>query len=72
MTNRSMTRQQTSSPSAPRLSRPRPERVCVEISRDKLLELLRERQLCAADFTCLDGESKHCVWRLMLIACGRS
>ncbi len=49
--------------------RPRPKRVSLEVDRDKLFELLRARKLCAADFTCLDGESKDCVWRLALAAC---
>lgn len=47
-----------------------PERVSLEIRRDKLLELLRDGSLCAADFRCVDCRSKHCVWQLMLSACG--
>jgi hypothetical protein len=49
--------------------KPAPDRVSLQINRDKLLELLRERHLCATDFTCLDSESSKCVWRLLLAAC---
>ncbi len=45
------------------------EEVNVRIRGDKLLELLRERHVTAADFTCLDGEAKHCLWHLLLCAC---
>lgn len=45
------------------------DRVRLEISRDKLLELLREEHLCASDFRCADCRSKDCVWRLILSAC---
>lgn len=52
---------------APDITAP-PERVKLEIRREKLLELLRDRHLCAADFKCSDCQSKHCVWRLILVA----
>ena len=41
----------------------------VEIDAAKLLELLRDHQLCASDLRCLDPESKRCLWGLCLLAC---
>ena len=43
--------------------------VRVEIEADTLLTLLKGRRLCASDMRCLDCESKHCLWRLLLKAC---
>lgn len=43
--------------------------VRVEVSDQLLKRLLRAGQVCAADFRCLDGESKHCLWRLCLESC---
>jgi hypothetical protein len=43
--------------------------VRVEIDEEKLLQLLKAKQLCAADMRCLDCESKHCLLRLLLQAC---
>ena len=56
-------------------SRPQPDsqqasrHVRVEISTDKLRELVNMGALCAGDMHCLDCESKHCVWRICLRAC---
>jgi hypothetical protein len=41
----------------------------LEISAETLLRLLANGQLCAADFRCLDCESKQCIWRLLLMSC---
>ncbi|KAA3625455.1 MAG: hypothetical protein DWQ08_09355 [Proteobacteria bacterium] len=46
-----------------------PVRIRLEIDREKLYALLRDRQLCAADFRCLDCDTRDCVWRLALNAC---
>lgn len=43
--------------------------VRLEISADRLHELLKVGALCASDFRCLDCESKQCVWRLCLVSC---
>ena len=67
MTRREMQEREIPTSASPRF---RPERISVEIHRDKLLELLRARHLCAADITCLDCDAKDCVWRLALAACG--
>jgi len=45
------------------------DRVRLEISADRLHGLLKMGALCAADFRCLDCESKQCVWRLCLMNC---
>ncbi|NOX76498.1 MAG: hypothetical protein GXP17_07795 [Gammaproteobacteria bacterium] len=50
-------------------SRPQAEHVRVEISADKLRELVNAGALCAADVHCLDCESKQCVWQVCLRAC---
>lgn len=47
------------------------ERVRLEISADHLCRLLETRQLCAADFRCLDGESRGCVRALCQKNCSR-
>lgn len=44
----------------------------LEISARTLLRLLASGRLCAADFRCLDCESKRCVWRLLLKSASRS
>jgi hypothetical protein len=46
-----------------------PERIRLEIESATLYRLLAEGVLCAADFRCLDCESKNCVWRLCLMSC---
>jgi len=47
------------------------EQVRVEISADKLRELMQMGALCANDVNCLDCASKRCVWRICLRACLR-
>ncbi|HHH48680.1 MAG TPA: hypothetical protein ENK51_07325 [Gammaproteobacteria bacterium] len=47
------------------------ERVRLEISAEHLCHLLASRQLCAADFRCLDGESRSCVRALCQKNCSR-
>ena len=44
----------------------------LEIGAETLLRLMASGQLCAADFRCLDCESKHCVWRLLLMSCKKT
>lgn len=41
----------------------------VEIDAGKLLELLRDRRLCATDLRCLDAGSGRCLRGLCLLAC---
>ena len=41
----------------------------LELEANTLLRLIEERQLCAADFHCLDYKSKQYVWKLCLTAC---
>jgi hypothetical protein len=43
--------------------------VRVEVDAETLNRLLAAGQVCAADFRCLDCESKRCIWRLCLISC---
>ena len=43
--------------------------VRVEMHEDMLKRLLAAGQVCAADFRCLDGESKQRLWRLCLECC---
>jgi hypothetical protein len=43
----------------------------LEITSDKLRQLLIGGALCVADFRCLDPVSKCGVWRLCLGACAR-
>lgn len=45
------------------------KRVRLEMSEKTLKSLLTAGQVCAADFRCLDGESKQCLWRLCLETC---
>lgn len=51
------------------LSEEKTEQVRLEINTDKLCHLLKMGALSAADFRCLDCESKQCVWRIHLINC---
>ncbi len=44
----------------------------LELSAQTLLRLLASGQLCAADFRCLDCESKHCLRRLVLMSCAKT
>lgn len=44
----------------------------LEISQEKLQRLLSNRQVCAADFHCLDEESHRCVREMCLKNCLRS
>ena len=41
----------------------------VEITEETLTRLLEGGQVCAADFCCLDCDSKQCLWRLCLESC---
>jgi len=50
-------------------ARQKTRHVRVEISADKLRELVNMGALCAADMHCLDCESKQCVWRICLRSC---
>ncbi len=43
-----------------------------EMSEKTLKCLLTAGQVCAADFHCLDCESKQCLWRLCLESCAPS
>ncbi len=43
--------------------------VRMELSASTLGCLLAAGHLCAADFRCLDCESKNCVWRICLMNC---
>ena len=43
--------------------------VRVEVAETTLLRLLSHGQVCAADFRCLDCESKQCFRRLCLKSC---
>jgi hypothetical protein len=43
--------------------------VRVEITAATLSRLLADGQVCAADFHCLDCQSKQCLWRLCLTNC---
>lgn len=45
------------------------KRLRLEISEERLKRLLAAGQVCAADFRCLDRESKQCLWRLCLETC---
>jgi hypothetical protein len=44
----------------------------LEFSAETLLRLLANGQLSAADLRCLDCESKHCLWRLLLMSCAKT
>jgi len=43
--------------------------VRVELTASTLGCLMAAGHLCAADFRCLDCESKNCVWRMCLMNC---
>lgn len=45
------------------------EPIRLEINTEKLHYLLNSGALCAADFRCLDCQSKQCVWKLLLKNC---
>ena len=45
------------------------KKIRVEVSEEKLKTLLRAGQVCAADFNCLDCESKQRLCRLCLESC---
>ncbi len=47
-------------------------RLRLEVSAQTLLRLLVGGQVCAADFRCLDCESKQCVWRILLMSCEKT
>jgi hypothetical protein len=44
----------------------------LELSVRTLLRLMTTGQLRAADIRCLDGESKHCLWRILLMSSART
>ncbi|PKG73698.1 hypothetical protein CXF83_12870 [Shewanella sp. Choline-02u-19] len=41
----------------------------INISQQKMAQLIQQGHLCAADFKCLDAESKQTVWQLCLWCC---
>jgi hypothetical protein len=41
----------------------------IEVGEEVILRLLEAGHVCAADFRCLDCESKKCIWRLCLESC---
>ncbi|WP_283102679.1 hypothetical protein [Shewanella abyssi] len=41
----------------------------ISISQQKMAQLIQQGHLCAADFKCLDAESKQTVWQLCLWCC---
>ncbi len=43
--------------------------LCVEISSEKVSQLLTQRLICAADIRCLDQNSKQCLKKLCLSTC---
>jgi hypothetical protein len=43
--------------------------VRVHVDAKTLNRLIAAGQVCAADFRCLDCESKQCIWRLCLTNC---
>ncbi|TRY15020.1 hypothetical protein FN961_06815 [Shewanella hanedai] len=49
----------------------RDSQVNLSISADKLAKLIQSGELCAADFRCLDQDSKHTVWQLCLLCCSQ-
>lgn len=44
----------------------------LEMSAATMRRLLENGQLSAADFRCLDCESKQCIWRLFLECCAKN
>jgi hypothetical protein len=49
----------------------RNSQVNLSISADKLAKLIQSGYLCAADFHCLDQDSKQTVWQLCLLCCSQ-
>jgi hypothetical protein len=47
----------------------KPANLHIEISSEKINELLAQRLICAADVRCLDAESKQCLKKLCLKTC---
>ncbi len=47
------------------------QRVNLSISTQKLTQLIQSGVLCAADFRCLDQESKQKVWQMCLWCCSK-
>ena len=47
----------------------KPDVLHIEISSEKINELLAQRLICAADVRCLDAESKQCLKKLCLKTC---
>jgi len=45
------------------------QRINLSISPHKLAQLIQDGHLCAAEFRCLDSQSKQQVWQLCLICC---
>tara|TARA_R110001592_G_scaffold197056_2_gene444931 strand:+ start:3291 stop:3488 length:198 start_codon:yes stop_codon:yes gene_type:complete len=43
----------------------------IEIDKDKLMYLFEQGVLCAADFRCLNSESKQAVSKLCLTSCSK-
>ncbi|MEZ9819297.1 hypothetical protein AB4238_01540 [Shewanella sp. 10N.286.45.A1] len=41
----------------------------ISIPQQKIAQLIQQGHLCAADFKCLDSESKNTVWQLCLWCC---
>ncbi|GIU10853.1 MULTISPECIES: hypothetical protein [unclassified Shewanella] len=41
----------------------------ISISEAKIAQLIQQGHLCAADFKCLDRETKQAVWQLCLWSC---
>ena len=46
--------------------------VRLELTVEVVARLLEQKQLCVADFRCLDCESKSCVWRMCLMNCAKN
>lgn len=44
-------------------------RINLSMPEHKLAQLIRDGHLCAADFSCLDSDSKKKVWQLCLLCC---
>ncbi|MCL1137313.1 hypothetical protein [Shewanella pneumatophori] len=44
-------------------------RLNISIPEDKIAQLIQQGLLCAADFKCLDSETKQAVWQLCLWSC---
>ncbi|WP_394131679.1 hypothetical protein [Shewanella maritima] len=41
----------------------------ITISNDKIQKLIASGHLCAADFQCLDKQTKQAVWQICLVNC---